>query len=136
MKGVFNRHAGLAELVEFSQDWARKHVLDLNLASTFRVKEKEELSDGGDDIEWIKRLSKLFELRERWHELEDVILQVLLFQVAVATRVVKRDLDACLEQVDFPDDVVEEGDDFDATKLVTFKLQESARAKELAALRR
>jgi len=39
-----------------------------------------------------------------------------------------------LEKVDFADNIVEEGNDLDATEFVSFKFEEGARSEELAAL--
>jgi hypothetical protein len=49
-------------------------------------------------------------------------------------RVVQRDLNPSLEQVNFPDNIVEERHDFNSAELITFKFQKSACCEELSAL--
>jgi len=82
--GILNAHILLAKVVQFRQNWTCQHFLYLNLTSAFWVKEKKEFPNGGDDIERIKRLSKVHKLRESRHQFENVVLQVFLFEIAKA----------------------------------------------------
>jgi len=124
----------LAELVQFCEDRTRHHVFNLDLACALGVQEEKELSHRRDHVERIERLCQVLQLGEGWHELEDVVFQVLFLQVAVAIGVVKTDLDARLEQVYLSHDVVEEGNNLNAAALVPFKFQEGRRSEELPAL--
>jgi hypothetical protein len=75
-------------------------------------------------------------LRECWHQLEDVIFEVFLFEVSVARAVVERYLNSGLEQVYLADNVVEEGHDFDAAEFIALKFEEGATGEELTAFGR
>jgi hypothetical protein len=75
-------------------------------------------------------------LWEGGHELENIILQILLPEIAIASCIIEGDLDSSLEQIDLPDHIVEEGDDLDAAILVSFELEKSGGGEELLALAR
>ena len=96
----------------------------MDLTSALRVEEKEEFPHSCDHIEGIKGLLQALKLGECRHQLEYVVLKVLLFEVAVARGVVEGDLDAGLEEVDLANHIVEEGHYLDPAVLVPFKLED------------
>jgi hypothetical protein len=106
----------------------------LDFTSPLGVQKEEKLTYSSDHIERIEWLCQVHKLRESRHQLEDVVLKILLFKVTIATRVVQTDLNACLEQVDFPDYIVEERHDLHSTEFIPFKFEESTCGEELTAL--
>ena len=98
----------------------------MNFSSTFWIKEEEKLAHTCYYIEWVERLCELFKLRECGHQFEDVVFQVLFFEITVARRVIKRNLYASLEEINFSYNVMEEGYNLDSTELISFKFEECA----------
>lgn len=135
-KCLFKTHLLRLELVQLSQNWAGKHVFDHDFASSLRVQVEEELPDSGDNIERIEGLLELLKLRECWHQLEDVVFEILLSQVAVATGIIQADLDPRLEEVHLPDDVMEKWCDLDSAVFIALKFQEGACSEKLLAFLR
>ena len=66
-----------------------EHVLDLNLASALRISKEEEFAHTCDYIEGVEGLRQVFQLGERRHQLEDVVLKVFLFEVSIARGVIQ-----------------------------------------------
>ncbi len=124
--GFFLLMLFLAQFVEFCQNGTGEHVLDVDAAGAFGVEEEEELADGGDDVEGVEVFLQVFQLHEGGDEFEDVVLEVLLAEVAISDGVVERDLDTGLEQVHLAHDAVEEGQDVDAAVLVSVEFDERA----------
>eukprot|EP00352_Strombidinopsis_acuminata_P004334 CAMPEP_0176395408 /NCGR_PEP_ID=MMETSP0126-20121128/43387_1 /TAXON_ID=141414 ORGANISM="Strombidinopsis acuminatum, Strain SPMC142" /NCGR_SAMPLE_ID=MMETSP0126 /ASSEMBLY_ACC=CAM_ASM_000229 /LENGTH=55 /DNA_ID=CAMNT_0017768273 /DNA_START=844 /DNA_END=1011 /DNA_ORIENTATION=+ len=54
----------------------------------------------------------------------------------MSSRIIQRNLNTSLEEINFSDHIVEEGYDFDAAEFVSFELEEGRTAEELATLGR
>ena len=89
LQGIVHIELLLSEFVKFCKDGRRQHILNLYLASALGVKEEEKFSYCCDHIERVKSFLKTLQLRECWHQLEDIILKVFFFQIAEARRIVE-----------------------------------------------
>jgi hypothetical protein len=94
----------------------------LYFPSTFGVQKEEELTDASDHIKGVKLFTQHLQLWEGRHQFKNVVFKILLLEIAIATAVVERDLNARLEQVYLADYIAEEWTNFNATEFVTLKL--------------
>lgn len=108
----------------------------MDFAGALRVEKEKKLAHRGYNVKWVKWFCEIFQLWECGHQLKNVILKILLTQVSKAVRVVKRDLNARLEEIYLADYVVKERYNLDAAELVSLELQESTGGEELTTLGR
>jgi len=93
-----------AKVVKFRENRTREYIFDKNLSSPLGIKEKKELSSGDKEIVGLLGLWQRLKIWEGWHDLRNETAEVLLLQVAVSVRIIKRDLDPGLKKTHFPDD--------------------------------
>jgi hypothetical protein len=122
----------LAELVELCEDGGGQHLFDVDPACPFGVEEEEEFADGCSNVVELVGFLHVLEVDEGGDEFGDVLCEVLFGEVAVAGGVVETDVYACLEEVVFPDDGVEEGLHVDASVLIAVEFEEGGGAEEMS----
>ena len=110
----------VSQLNELIEKPGGENLGDLDTAGSQRVEKEEELSHGRAHVERVEGLLERLELRQSGYELEDVVLQVGLFQVAQAGAVVQAQTDACLVQPELLRHVAQERVYRDATVWVRF----------------
>ena len=121
--------AQLDELVEVA---AGEYLGDLHLARAQRIEEEEELAHRRAHVERVEGALEHLELGQSGYQLEYVVLQVGLLQVAEAGAVVQREADARLMQPELLGHVAQELVDRDAAARVALvQLGKYARREEL-----
>lgn len=110
----------VAQLDELIEKPRRENLGDLDTTCAQRIEKKEKLSHGRAHVERVEGLLERLELRQRGYELENVVLEIGLFEVAETSAVVQTQTDAGLMQPEFLGHIAEERVDRDATVRVRF----------------
>ncbi len=119
------------QLNELIEKAARQYLGDLHLAGAQGIEEEEELAHGSAHVERVEGALEHLELRQSRDQLEDVVLQVGLLEVAEAGAVVQREAYARLVQPELFGDVAEELVDGDAAVRVALEqFGENGRCEE------
>lgn len=98
----------ISQLDQLVKEATGQYFSDLHLTRAQWIQEKEELPHGRAHIKWIKGTLQHLQLRQGGNQLEDIVLQVGLFQVAQASAIVQREADASLMQPELLSHVAKE----------------------------